>query len=344
MSLGNEGAQAHRFTQFVEEGCRYRTGLFRAVLQDVLQIRRALDQLVITLAGFAQFVVEQLEQTILRLAPTQALQQFAAELVGLRRGGKRLEQGEQVRVVRILGFARCAGVGDDPRNRVLHLFGTAEQRDGVVVALRHLATIQAWQRGDALFDQRLGHGEELFALAKKMVEALADVPRHFHVLDLVATDRHLVRVEHQDVRGHQHRVAVQAHGDAGVRVFAGLDVLVHRSLVGVGAIEQALGGDAGQQPGQLGDFRDVGLAVEGHALDIQATGQPGRGDFQTRALDAQRVIALDQGVVVGQEVERIGIAVTAGDDRRADGASVVAQVRRAGGGDAGEDTGTSRHG
>ncbi|MNN03235.1 hypothetical protein D3C81_1159170 [compost metagenome] len=112
----------------------------------------------------------------------------------------------------------------------------------------------------------------------------------------------------------------------------------------MGAVEQALGGDAGQQPGQLGDFRDVGLAIERHAVHIQATGQPGRGDFQTRALDAQRVIALDQGVVIRQEIERIGIAVTAGQDRRADGAGVVAQVRRAGGGDAGEDTGTSRHG
>ncbi len=84
--------------------------------------------------------------------------------------------------------------------------------------------------------------------------------------------------------------------------------------------------------------------VEGHPLDIQATGQPGRGDFQTRALDALRVIAFDQGVVVGQEVEGVGVGVLAGQDRRADGTGVVAQVRRAGGGDAGEDTGTSRHG
>ena len=132
--------------------------------------------------------------------------------------------------------------------------------------------------------------------------------------------------------------------DAGIRVFTALDVLVHRGLVGVRTVEQALGGDAGQQPGQLGNFRNVGLAIEGHTVDIQATGQPGRGDFQTRALDAQRVIAFDQGVVVGQEIERIGIAVAAGEDRRADGAGVVAQVRRAGGGDAGEDTGTVRHG
>jgi hypothetical protein len=37
------------------------------------------DQLVIALAGFAQLAVQQLEQAVLRLAPTQALQQLGAE-------------------------------------------------------------------------------------------------------------------------------------------------------------------------------------------------------------------------------------------------------------------------
>ena len=259
-------------------------------------------------------------------------------------GRERLVQGEQVRIVRVLGFAWGAGVGDDPRDRILHVLGAGEQRDGVVVALGHLAAIQARQGGHAFFDQRLGHGEEFFTVAEQVVEALADVAGHFHVLDLVAAHRHLVRIEHQDVRCHQHRVAVQAHADARIRVFTVFHVLVHRGLVGMGAVEQALGGNAGQQPGQLGDFRDVRLAVEGHPVHIQATGQPGRGDFHTRALDALRVIALDQGVVVGQEVEGIGIRVFAGEDRRANRTGVVAQVRRAGGGDAGEDTGTGRHG
>ena len=175
-----------------------------------------------------------------------------------------------------------------------------------------------------------------------MIEALADVAGHFHVLDLVTTDRHLVCVEHQNVRGHQHRVAEQAHGHAGVRVFTQLDILVHRGLVGMGTVEQALAGNAGQQPGQLGNFRNIGLAIEGRALDIQATRQPGSGDFQARALDAQRVIALDQRMVVSQEIKRIGIGGAAGDNCRANGAGVVAQVRSASGGDAGQNT--SGHG
>jgi len=162
------------------------------------------------------------------------------------------------------------------------------------------------------------------------------------VLNLVAANRHLVRVEHQDVRGHQHRVAEQPHGDAGIRVFTLLDVLLHRGLVGVGTVKQALAGHAGEQPAQLGDLGDIRLAVEGCLVHIQAAGQPGGGDFQARTLNARRLVALDQRVVVGQKVERIRIGRAAGNDGRANRARVVAQVRGAGGGDAGKDT--SGHG
>ena len=39
----------------------------------------------------------------------------------------------------------------------------------------------------------------------------------------------------------------------------------------MGTVEQTFGRDAGQQPGQLGNFRDVGLAIKGGSLDIEAT-------------------------------------------------------------------------
>ena len=57
-------------------------------------------------------------------------------------------------------------------------------------------------------------------LAVQVVEALAEIARHLDVLDLVAADRHLVRIEQQDVRGHQHRVHEQPGGDAGIVVLA----------------------------------------------------------------------------------------------------------------------------
>ncbi len=294
----------------------------------------------IQLARLAQLVVEQLEQALLGIAPGQPVEQLLAERILLLRGGERLVEGEQVRAVGVLRLARQARVGDDACNRALELLGAAEQRNGVVVALRHLASVKAGQRGDAFLDHRFRQGEELATVTEQMIEALSDIAGHFHMLDLVAANRHLVRVEHQDVRRHQHRVAVEPHGHAGIRVLAVLDVLVHRGLVGMGAVEQPLGGDAGQQPGQLGDFRNVGLTIEGHAFGIEAASQPGRGNLQARALDTQRVIALDQRVVVGQEIKGVGGRVAAGQDGRADRASVVAQVRRAGGGDTGQDAGS----
>jgi hypothetical protein len=74
-----------------------------------------------------------------------------------------------------------------------------------------------------------------------------------------------------------------------VRVHALGGVAIDRRLVGVGAVEQALAGDAGEQPGELGDLGDVGLAVEPHAVGVQPGGEPGGGDLQRRALHAQRV-------------------------------------------------------
>jgi len=88
--------------------------------------------------GTRPFVVQQLEQAILRLAPTQALQQFAAELICLRRGGEGLEQGEQVRIVRIFRFA---GARESVTIREIASFiSLALLNSGMVfvVALRHL--------------------------------------------------------------------------------------------------------------------------------------------------------------------------------------------------------------
>ena len=151
----------------------------------------------------------------------------------------------------------------------------------------------------------------------------------------------LLRVEQQDVGGHQHRVHEQAGGDAGVVVLAFAAVAVDRRLVGVRAIEQALAGDAGQQPGQFRNLRDVGLAVEPHLLRIQPAGQPAAAISSVERCTRAGSSHLDQRVVVGEEIEALDAGRAAGGDRRADRADVVAQVRRAGGGDAGEDAGGS---
>ena len=175
-------------------------------------------------------------------------------------------------------------------------------------------------------------------LAEVVVETLGDVAGHLQVLDLVLAHGHDVGVEHQDVGGHEDGVGVEAHGDAFVRVLAAVVlVLLDRGLVGVGPVHEALGRHAGQDPGQLRDLRDVGLAVEGALVRVQAQGQPGGGHFEPGLVDALGLLAFDQGVEVGQEVVGVDVLVAAGLDARADGPDVIAQVWRAGGGDSGQD-------
>src|SRR5690606_23044172 len=102
LHLTAERTQADRLAQLTEERRGDPAGLGRTGEQDVLQVRRPLHQRVVTLAGLAQLVVEQLEQTLLGLAPGQAIEQLLAELGLLGRGGERLVEGEQVGIVRVL--------------------------------------------------------------------------------------------------------------------------------------------------------------------------------------------------------------------------------------------------
>ena len=177
-----------------------------------------------------------------------------------------------------------------------------------------------------------------------MIETLADIARHLDVLDLVAPDRHAMRVEDQDVRGHQDRVHEQAGRDAGIAVLAVGQVAIDRGLVGMRAIEQSLRRHAGKHPGQLGDLGDIRLPIEEGAIRIEAKGQPGRRDLETRLRDPRRILALDQGVIVGEKVERLDIVATTGLDRGTDRADVVAEMGRAGRGDAGQRADLRNHG
>ena len=217
-----------------------------------------------------------------------------------------------------------------------------KQRDGVVVALAHLAAVQTGQGGDVVFNFGLGR-HKVIAIA--VVEAVRHVARHLDVLHLVAPDRYLVRVEHQNVGAHQHRVHEQPGADIGLGVNTCGGIFVDRRLVGVRPVQHALANDTGQQPGELRNFRDIGLAIEDDALGVQPGGQPTGGYLQRGALDACRFINLDQGVVVGQKIKTLDIGPQAGPHRRPDGADIVAEMGGAGGGDAGQKTrGTHREG
>ena len=113
-----------------------------------------------------------------------------------------------------------------------------------------------------------------------MIETLRQIARHLDVLNLIATDRHLVRVEGQNVRSHQHRIQIQARGDAGVGILASFRVAIHCRLVGMGAVEHALGRDTSEKPGQFGNLGNIRLAIERDPLGVQPGRQPRGSDLQ----------------------------------------------------------------
>ena len=211
--------------------------------------------------------------------------------------------------------------------------------DDVAVAFAHLAPVETSEEGNVFVHHCFWQDKQL---AVAVVEAPGDVARHFDVLNLVAPDRDMGGVEHQDIGGHQHRIGKQPHGDAVVRVVVALgDVGIHRRFVGVGAVHQALGADAVEDPGEFGDFRNVRLAVEGDTFRIKTAGEPGSSDGEGGTVDLFGIVAFDDAVVIGEEEEGFFAACLTGGDGGADGADVVAEVRDAGGGDAGENAGVA---
>ena len=178
-----------------------------------------------------------------------------------------------------------------------------------------------------LVDHGLGQHEDV---AVVVVEPLRDIACHLDVLLLVPAHRHLGCLEYQDVSGHQDRVTVQRHRDPFIRIVAAaVDIGLHRRLVGMGAVHQALGGHAGQDPGQLGDLGNIRLPVEHRVLGVHAERQPGRRNFQRRLADLVRVLILRQRVKIREEVIVFLVRIGARRNARTNGAHVVADVRRA---------------
>ena len=117
----------------------------------------------------------------------------------------------------------------------MQLLGFTKQRNGIAVALTHLASIQTLQDRDMVIHHRLGQGE---CLAIVMVKPLRNVPRHLNMLNLIATHRHLMCVENQNISSHQDGIRKQPHGDPKVRILAELLIGLHSGFVGVRPIHQ----------------------------------------------------------------------------------------------------------
>ena len=97
-----------------------------------------------------------------------------------------------------------------------------------------------------------------------------------------------------------------------------------------------MGGDRGEQPGELGVLAHVGLAEEDAALGVEAGGEQDRGRVVDALAQLGRVVGDRDRVQVDDAVDRRVAAVLA-LDVLADRADVVAEVLAAGRLDAAED-------
>jgi len=175
-------------------------------------------------------------------------------------------------------------------------------------------------------------------------ELLREVDGDLQVLRLIWADRHLVGVEREDVGGHERRVAVQAHVHAVVGVASGREVGRDCRLVGMGAVEQPLGRDVGEQGGHAGDRGDPALAVHVDVRAVQATGEQ-RGDEPPGALAQHpRVGAAVERVQIGNKDVHLPGRVGREIRQRPDHADVVAEVQISGRLDSGQGDGRAGRG
>ena len=203
----------------------------------------------------------------------------------------------------------------------------------VAAGRRHLPLrlLQVHDPGADLGDAVLGHDQ---GLAEALVEAAGDLPHQLDVLALVVADRDLGGAVGEHVGGLQHRVEEERRRDQLALARRLVLELVH-------AVEVAVGGDRGEQPGQLGVLAHVGLAEEDAALGVEAGGEQDRGRVVEALAQLGRVVGDGDRVQVDDAVDRRVAAVLA-LDVLADRADVVAEVLAAGRLDAGEDDGRSR--
>ncbi len=164
----------------MDEGGSVGTSLARANLQQILNILGTSHQGFVAIAHGRNHGFQQLMQGILGLAPGHAVDQLLTEGLGLLGCRKCLVQGRQVRIIGIFRLAGTFGVRHDAGNGRLQCLGTTlEQRNRVVVALGHLATIQTRQEGHVLFHLYFRQYKQLLATAIQMIEALGDIACHF---------------------------------------------------------------------------------------------------------------------------------------------------------------------
>ncbi len=176
-----------------------------------------------------------------------------------------------------------------------------------------------------------GFGSLREIIAERKIELRRDVARHLEVLLLIASDGDLVRVVDEDVGGHEHRVREEA--------CIGREPFRDLVLVGRRALEEPHRRDGEENPEELGDLGNVGLAKERHVRVrwIEAEREVVERDVARQLAELVGVTHGGQRVEVRDEDEAL-VARRLKLEKLRNRAEVIAEVDLARGLDAGKNT------
>src|SRR5574344_14747 len=329
--LSEAFAHAEEFTDAVRMFARNRARLFRAGVQNFIDAFRVRHQVVVPVARGSERFLENLLQLAFRIAPAHSARAVMfGEVRGLFRRREKPVKAEHVACIGVFLFLDSLTVRHYPADLFLERLRLEENFNRIVVGLAHLAAVEAGNHIRRFLNERFRHSEHVLAVL--LIETDRYIAREFHVLLLVLAHRHNVRVEHQDVRVHQARVAIEADNDVRIEILVLGAVRFDFRLVGVRAVHESLRRETAERPAELENFGDVALLVEKTLLRIESEGEPRRGDFVNIVAHLRAVVHGRERVIIRNEIK--GIVSFSERKGRADSPEEIAEMGRTGGLDA----------
>ena len=260
-------------------------------MQHVFHVIEVGLELVTTFANGLEVIVHGLGRVFLQLARTAH-----ADLLGDFRGiatranGSRRKQARHART--ILGIERdhALGIGLALLDALGSFFGRHGNGNGVAIALRHLATVEA-RKQRHVREQRVDLGEHL---AVAVVEAAGDGARELNVGQLVAADWHHVALAEQNVACLMDGIGEQKARELVARC---LHLGLHRGV----ALQLGLAHERKEGQHELVARRHCGVAVNHGLVRIEAARQVIHDHVVHVVLNMLSGIAVGNNLVVGNE-------------------------------------------
>ncbi len=213
------------------------------------------------------------------MSPAHASGEVAgSEIFDLLRRGKVFVKGKDAAFIGVFRLFDTLRIGDDLHDGFAQIFGARKERDDIAIALAHLASIESDNGLRAFMSECLGQFQS-FSLIDE-IKALGDIDSHFDVLKLVEAHGHEIGVKEQDICRHENGIGKKSHVHAVVGVFASFVIALQHCFIGMSAVHQSFRRESHENGGELKGLRDRALTIDQRLFGIEATCQPGGGNFE----------------------------------------------------------------